>query len=453
MQSDDLELAPDYEYDDYDENDLVPLGQVLEDLDARRERDAWAADCARAHADLDKAMGRVQADAKPIDFVSARTLLAADYGDTPWLIGGLVTRGAVAVIGGEPKTAKTWSAIEMAMAVASGSPAFGTFNCSSPEPLGAVCFLVEDGAKSLQNRVRSLALGRGMHDDAWCDRLFIKSLGSMNLADLSEVARYVATVRRLPITPGIVVFDPLRDLHTVNEDSSTEMQPIYSALRALRTVLDCTVLFVHHSAKSTDGNAARRGGQKLRGSSALHGAVDVGLYMSNSRISEEGQKTVMAAHVESEVKAAKSAGHFDLSLEIYDNSNGEAIRAQWVYSKPTAAEVKAIEDTKASDAAEKADRIVWGIFAAEAKAVPGGHPPLTTAAVVGRCHLRKALVVEALQRLVAVGRLTVTTGPRQGQHYQATEAPPPTAVMPLRPPPSDPDAAAEAADRHDQMPF
>ena len=44
--------------------------------------------------------------------------------------------------------------------------------------------------------------------------------------------------------------------------------------------MSCAVMVVHHMGKVGDGKGAKRGGQRLRGSSALHGATDSALYLA-----------------------------------------------------------------------------------------------------------------------------------------------------------------------------
>ena len=44
-----------------------------------------------------------------------------------WLIEGLWTRQAVGIVGGHPKLGKTWLALELALAIASGRPCLGRF--------------------------------------------------------------------------------------------------------------------------------------------------------------------------------------------------------------------------------------------------------------------------------------------------------------------------------------
>ena len=310
------------------DDEMVPLGEALEET-------AWTRAVAKARTDLEVAMGRRQESAGPIDFVDAETLLETEYGPTPWLVDGICTEQAVMVIGGEPKTAKTWAALELAIAVATDTTFVGEFKVRHADGRGAFLFLCEDNPRSVQNRLRSMIKGRGPVLAGWGQRLAVKTLGSMRIDDVAALARYVATVRQSEIRPALVVFDPLRDLHQNNEDSSTEMAGVYKALRALRTVLECAVVFVHHAGKATADGEKRRGGQKLRGSSALHGAVDAGLYLTSPtrEREEDKRKTTMSAMVESEVKAASGAGDFGLSLEVFDDANREAIRAQWVFAR------------------------------------------------------------------------------------------------------------------------
>ena len=401
------------------DDDLVPLGDVL----AERE---WADAVALARADIERAMGRRQDAQGPIDFVDAETLLATEYGPTPWLVDGICTEQAVMVIGGEPKTAKTWAALEMAIAVATDTPAFGEFKVRSVSDRSAWMFLCEDNARSVQRRVRSIVQGRGPVLAGWGKRLKVKALGSMHLDDLDALSRYVATVRRDPCKPAIVAFDPLRDLHAHNEDSSTEMQGVYSALRALRTVLQCSVVFVHHAGKATADGEKRRGGQKLRGSSALHGAVDAGLYLTSPARSrdEEKRKTTMTANVEGEVKAAASVGDFALALEVFDDANREAIRAQWVISKDGELNAKKDEARIRSEA-----RIITIVQTHHGK---NGAPVSlkqikADLGIAGRAH---GALQECIAGMVAAGRLTAAPGYGGHPAYSPAAAPAPAAPPP-----------------------
>jgi RecA-family ATPase len=75
-----------------------------------------------------------------------------------WLIEGLWAKEAVGCIGGAPKSCKTWLALEMALAVASGKPCLGRFAVKTPGPVLVYC--AEDGPRAVQARVAGLATPR-----------------------------------------------------------------------------------------------------------------------------------------------------------------------------------------------------------------------------------------------------------------------------------------------------
>ena len=61
-------------------------------------------------------------------FQPAEVLLAKEFEPTPWLVDQLLVDHSVTVIGAEPKSIKTWAAMELAMAIANlRTPAFGRF--------------------------------------------------------------------------------------------------------------------------------------------------------------------------------------------------------------------------------------------------------------------------------------------------------------------------------------
>jgi len=62
-------------------------------------------------------------------------LPASSASTTPWLIDQLWTAPAVGIIGGNPKSYKTWLALEMAVAVASGSACLDSFAVPSAGPV------------------------------------------------------------------------------------------------------------------------------------------------------------------------------------------------------------------------------------------------------------------------------------------------------------------------------
>lgn len=284
--------------------------------------DGGLSDLEQAIADLDARSG--SSYARTLEFECAADLLHRDIPKPLWLIDGILPDVAVAAIAGEPKTTKTWAGLELGVALASGTNAFGEFRIHRKR--SSAFFLAEDSDRSVRARLRSLCAGRGIDAAETCSKIHVICRGSMDLGQKTTVASLIAAVRRLPEPIGLLVLDPLRDLHMAEENDSGEMAHVMAQLRALRDVLGCTVAFVHHTGKQGQATEGRRSGQRMRGSSAVHGAIDSGFYMG-------GLETDNVAHwgsdVEIEIKAGRGAGKFSVALDVTDDDNGEAAVAVW----------------------------------------------------------------------------------------------------------------------------
>jgi AAA domain/Bifunctional DNA primase/polymerase, N-terminal len=279
---------------------------------------------------------RTAADAQEVAslvpmFETARALRARSYPPTPWMINGLVPTLGTGGVAGEPKTSKSWCCTEMAIAVVTATPAFGKFTVARP---GRVAyFYAEDVGPSVQTRINALTAGRANMAPGWDERLIVQPRGrSIDLTKDIDIVQIIASVRMFgPV--DLLVLDPLRDLHSGEEDSSDAMIVVLKRMAIIGDILGCMVMFVHHSAKASSDSGKRRGGQRMRGSGAIHGKLDCGMYLFDLR--GDG-KTEFINGVESEMKSARSAGTFDLKLNIVDNAHGIAERATWTVGEHVA---------------------------------------------------------------------------------------------------------------------
>ena len=312
-------------------SDSDPLAQLIERFGSLRSESSSAEvdplELIRAAMEEIKAWragGGGQESGPRLWFESAANLLDRTFPPTNWLVRGVIPGDGMGAVAGEPKSTKTWAAIELALAVATNTPAFGEFETGPARPV--VLFLTEDSLRGSRNRLRALVSARKGDARRLLRNVHIECRASANLGDDITLAQLIASVRALPgPPPALLVLDPLRELHTGNEDSSQEMADIMGRLRALRDILGVSVLFVHHSAKTSADVSKRRRGQKMRGSGAIHGAVDFGFYLGD--VDTDGTHTSTSA--ECEIKAARGAGVFRLDLTVEDDTNGEAIKATW----------------------------------------------------------------------------------------------------------------------------
>lgn len=190
-----------------------------------------------------------------------------------WLVEGLWGRQAVGVIGGHPKVGKTWLALEMAVAIASGKPCLDRFPVLDPGPVLVYC--AEDGKQRIRTRVEGLCQARGLDfarlPVGWIDA------ASLALDRLSDQQRLDETIKRT--RARAVVFDPLVRLHLGDENSSQEIRALLSYLRGLQREHGVAVLLVHHARKAPSDEP----GQALRGSGDLHAWGDSNLYLHKGR--------------------------------------------------------------------------------------------------------------------------------------------------------------------------
>lgn len=206
-----------------------------------------------------------------LQVVRASEIEGPPDGGVPWLLDGLWGDGAVGVIGGAPKCCKSWLALEMAVAVASGRPCLGRFAVRRPGP--ALVFAAEDAPVQVRGRLENLAQARGAPWERLEVRLIVES--SLRLDRPADLARLRATLDRH--RPRLLVLDPYVRLQRADENNATEVAAILGALRELSREFALAIVLVHHAKKGGDL------GEGLRGSSDFHAWGDSNLYLRRRR--------------------------------------------------------------------------------------------------------------------------------------------------------------------------
>jgi hypothetical protein len=238
----------------------------------------------------------------PYPVVRPCDLQASPASTTPWLINQLWTAQAVGIIGGNPKSYKTWLALEMAVAVASGSACLDSFAVPSAGPV--LLYAAEDSASALRLRLESLTHHHGI-PLAYLDMRVITA-DSLRLDRTADQERLAATL--LLHRPALLILDPLVRLHAIDENAAGEIAALLGYLRALQRQSGSAIALVHHARK----NIAAHGGAgySLRGSSDLYAWVDSFLYLRR----HHGQLMLSAEH-------RSASGAEPLALEL---ANAEA---------------------------------------------------------------------------------------------------------------------------------
>jgi hypothetical protein len=187
-----------------------------------------------------------------------------------WLIEDLWADQAVGIIGGEPKCGKSFLALDLLVAVASGAPCLRRFAAVRRGPV--LLYAAEDALHLVRTRLEGLCRAAGVTlTDLPIHVITAPSLRLDLADDRHQLQTTIADLR-----PVLLVLDPFVRLHRIDENASSEVAPLLAYLRELQRRFALAVVLVHHARK---GAGTLRGGQALRGSSELHAWGDSNLYV------------------------------------------------------------------------------------------------------------------------------------------------------------------------------
>jgi hypothetical protein len=218
--------------------------------------------------------GHVEGNA-PFPTVRVGEVKPLDRTAESWLVEGLWSWRAVGVLGGPPKSTKTWTAVDLALSVASGTKAFEAYRVPKPGPV--VFFAAEDAQARIRERFASIAARRNLPLRSLDVHLL--DVPALRLDDTRDQHRLLETLRRL--RPRLLVLDPLVRLHRADENSSADISFLLSFLRSIERELETAITLVHHTRK--DAGSAAQPGLGLRGSSDLWAWGDSNLYLRRTR--------------------------------------------------------------------------------------------------------------------------------------------------------------------------
>jgi len=205
-------------------------------------------------------------EALPIRHVSEIETVVLEY-----QVEKILVKNSVAFISGQPGEWKTFLAQELGVSVSSGTLAFGVFATKKGR---VVIYNAEDDPASITKiRIEALAKAKGLKlSDLDLHLIDVPSLQIDDLKTQSLFAKTVDTYR-----PVLLILDPLRMLHSLNEDKASEMSPLLNFLRKIQREFSCSILLVCHDRKPTKDEVRRP--SMTRGTNALEGWRDTAIYL------------------------------------------------------------------------------------------------------------------------------------------------------------------------------
>lgn len=302
-----------------------------------------------------------------LPFVPA-SRLSAQPDTQRWLITGLWAEQAVGIVGGEPKCCKSFLALDLAVAVASGAACLRHF--AVPQPGRVLLYAAEDALHVVRDRLQGICAAAGCRLTALDVQVITAPTLRLDLpADRSALERTVAK-----LAPRLLILDPFVRLHRIDENASGEVAPLLAYLRELQRRHALSVLLVHHAKKSAAGI---RAGQALRGSSEFHAWGDSNLYL---------RRSADALSLTIEHRAAPSPPSIMLELQAH----GEALALQLAQPARDAPRTPGSVDQRIIAALQDAARA------------------LTIKELRSRARVRNATLYQRLAALTSAGQLVRT---------------------------------------------
>lgn len=228
---------------------------------------------------------------------SYREVMAAGDAYPGWLVEGWWLAESHGAIAGEPKSFKSTLALDLAVSVASGRPFLDKFPVHRPGP---VLYIQNENARwIMKDRMAKIANGKGLIGEVRKKQttfevkfaedmpLYLVNQQSYLLTDPLHRQQTEELIAK--IKPALIIMDPLYLMFDGEINSAKELSPVLSWLIEIRFKYRCGVILIHHYNKggNSDGGPPKRGGQRMMGSTTLHGWIESAWYVTVSHATNE----------------------------------------------------------------------------------------------------------------------------------------------------------------------
>jgi RecA-family ATPase len=200
--------------------------------------------------------------------LTIETLLAKPIPPTQYLAYPVIPAKGIVVIGAQPKSYKSFLAMNVAYDIADGQPVLGAWAVQKPR---TVLLLEQElGEYRLRDRIQGLHAHKNSSVAAanfyYASKDLLCKLDTS--AGIGSIRRHIESCK-----PDLVIFDPLIWFHNADENDNSQMQKIMEKIIGLQEEYGHSTIIVHHMGKPSETRTGYDA-NSLRGASAIFGAVD-----------------------------------------------------------------------------------------------------------------------------------------------------------------------------------
>ena len=190
-----------------------------------------------------------------------------DAGD--WLLRDMIPRRELSLLAGAPKVGKTWIAIDMAIAIASGRDWAG-FSCTLGRPARVLFVEMEDNRRRVSKRVYELLRGQGVALADLEDTLRISD--KLVRWPLGNMDAFVTELKDCGWIPDLIIIDSLTRVMNGDQNSTRDAAAFGAGVTQLSRELGAAVCLIHHTRKA---KADEAGSNQAPGQNEVRGSGDL----------------------------------------------------------------------------------------------------------------------------------------------------------------------------------
>ena len=202
--------------------------------------------------------------------------LSSDYEAPNELVEGLMTIGSSVVVYGDSNSGKTFWALSVATAIATGSDCYGR----KTDP-GLVVYLASEAPASIRSRMQAIKKFHGcsLENLAMVPVPMNFYSGAQDAHDVIEMVRAIEKIKGKPVR--LIIGDTLARMSAgANENSGEDMGPVMARFDQVATATGAAMMIIHHNGKD-----AARG---ARGWSGIRAHIDTEIEVTEN----EGTRSV-----------------------------------------------------------------------------------------------------------------------------------------------------------------
>ena len=254
-------------------------------------------------------------------FVPWSKFRAHGHEEIDWLVEGVIEKGTNGFLLGLPKSRKSLSAVDLAVALASGTP-WLDFK-TRRRRVGVISR--EDFAGTTSRRLKRAMRGRDLDPELpwWDDVLWLNSRAEAQHLMLTDVRCLRTIIKNLKAHETEFLFlDVLKVLHDADENDSQEMGKVLKCVEQIHAEVGCQICIVHHSRKNWEPGMTLS--EITRGSSVIAGFAE---FLIGMRLVDEEAQVIQC---KMETKADVSQRPIYWKVDNYEvTKSSRLIRTEW----------------------------------------------------------------------------------------------------------------------------